>query len=144
MAQDALNIMDHIGWTGEKSVHLVGLSMGGMITQELALLDTRRFVSMSLLSTIAGGAISLAYFLAAVPTGIKTLAKTFLSSSPQEQLKNGLQLLFPEQVGWWRGGRLAGRLAGRQAGRQAGGSAELHRPPTCTFRLLPSLQVFFY
>ena len=36
MAQDALALLDRLGWVEPRSVHLVGLSMGGMITQELA------------------------------------------------------------------------------------------------------------
>lgn len=35
MARDALEVLDHIGWTKERQVHVVGISMGGMIGQEL-------------------------------------------------------------------------------------------------------------
>lgn len=35
MAQDLLEVLDHIGWTAERQLHVVGISMGGMIAQEL-------------------------------------------------------------------------------------------------------------
>lgn len=51
MAQDALDLMDHFGWT--EKVHLVGISMGGMISLEMAHADTKRFQSLTLTSTTA-------------------------------------------------------------------------------------------
>jgi pimeloyl-ACP methyl ester carboxylesterase len=95
MALDALSLLDELGWKEE--VHLVGLSMGGMVTQELALLDLSRFSSLALLSTIAGGMGSLGLFVLSIPTGIYTLANTFLSSNPQQRLANGLKILYPEE-----------------------------------------------
>lgn len=35
MARDVVEVLDHVGWRGERAVHVVGLSMGGMIAQEL-------------------------------------------------------------------------------------------------------------
>ena len=35
MARDILELLDHIGWTSLRQIHLVGISMGGMIAQEL-------------------------------------------------------------------------------------------------------------
>jgi len=35
MARDTLELLDHVGWTGKGSVHVVGISMGGMIAQEM-------------------------------------------------------------------------------------------------------------
>eukprot|EP00947_MAST-08B_sp_MAST-8B-sp1_P002556 g2556.t1 len=93
MAQDVLALLDHCQW--HHSVHVVGLSMGGMIAQELCLLQLPRFASLTLLSTIAGGLSSLGLFALSLPTGIRTLVGTFMSSSPQAQLDNGLRLLFP-------------------------------------------------
>jgi len=95
MARDALSLLDHLNWTSE--IHVVGLSMGGMITQELALLDFKRFASMTLVSTHSGGLHSLLMTLRNVPVGLKTLATTFLSSDPNERLKSGLKLLYPEE-----------------------------------------------
>lgn len=35
MAKDVIELVDHLGWTGERELHVVGVSMGGMISQEL-------------------------------------------------------------------------------------------------------------
>jgi hypothetical protein len=35
MAKDIVELVDHIGWTGKRELHVIGISMGGMIAQEL-------------------------------------------------------------------------------------------------------------
>ncbi|KAL4402099.1 hypothetical protein ACI68E_001751 [Malassezia pachydermatis] len=54
MAQDVLDVMEHIGWTDNKSVHLIGVSMGGMVSLEIARAKPERLASLLLLSTTAG------------------------------------------------------------------------------------------
>jgi len=71
MAEDVVVLLDYIGWTGYRELHVVGLSMGGMISQggylrkdtrdglftipsELALKIPHRIASLSLLATKAG------------------------------------------------------------------------------------------
>jgi alpha-beta hydrolase superfamily lysophospholipase len=35
MAADLVEVLDHIGWTGKRELHVIGISMGGMIAQEI-------------------------------------------------------------------------------------------------------------
>ena len=73
MAEDAIVLLNFVGWTEKRSVHVVGLSMGGMIAQgaseaqislcsdidvpftELAYRIPERLTSLSLAVTTAGG-----------------------------------------------------------------------------------------
>ncbi|KAH9023441.1 alpha/beta-hydrolase [Lactarius pseudohatsudake] len=48
-------LLDFIGWTESRSVHVVGLSLGGMITQASLSHSPERFISLSLAVTSAGG-----------------------------------------------------------------------------------------
>ncbi|KAF1843200.1 alpha/beta-hydrolase [Cucurbitaria berberidis CBS 394.84] len=54
MAKDVVELVDHLGWTGKRELHIVGISMGGMIAQELAMLIPERICTLSLVSTAAG------------------------------------------------------------------------------------------
>jgi pimeloyl-ACP methyl ester carboxylesterase len=53
MAADALALMDHLGW---QSAHIVGHSLGGLISLELALTARSRVRSLTLLNTFPNGA----------------------------------------------------------------------------------------
>ncbi|KAG8738973.1 hypothetical protein FRC10_006305 [Ceratobasidium sp. 414] len=55
MAEDVIVLLDHIGWTEQRRIHVVGVSMGGMVAQELATRIPARIASMVLSVTSAGG-----------------------------------------------------------------------------------------
>lgn len=35
MAKDTVELLDHVGWTEQRQLHIIGISMGGMIAQEM-------------------------------------------------------------------------------------------------------------
>ena len=35
MAKDAIEVLNHLGWTSKRELHVIGVSMGGMIVQEM-------------------------------------------------------------------------------------------------------------
>ena len=51
MAKDAIDLVDSLGWTGERELHVIGVSMGGMIAQEVAIMIPQRIASLVLVST---------------------------------------------------------------------------------------------
>jgi len=55
MAEDVIALLDFVGWTEKRSLHLVALSLGGMIAQELTCRIPERFISLTLGGTTAGG-----------------------------------------------------------------------------------------
>lgn len=65
LARDTQELLDHLKWD---SVHIVGLSMGGMIAQELSLLlSPQRIASLTLAVTHAGGRFAVALPVSSVP-----------------------------------------------------------------------------
>ncbi len=89
MAKDALRVLDHLQWND--GVHLVGVSMGGMIAQELALYAQERIASLSLLATHAGGKIAIV----PPPKGLFTALTMGLGPAHKRQ-KRLAKLLYPE------------------------------------------------
>ncbi|KAK0391610.1 hypothetical protein NLU13_1110 [Sarocladium strictum] len=51
LALDLIDVLDQVGWTDDRSVHLVGISLGGMIAQEIAHAAPHRLRSLSLICT---------------------------------------------------------------------------------------------
>jgi len=77
MALDIVELLDHVGWTQSRSIHVVAISMGGMISQELALRIPERICSLNLIST--------------APRIVRTLP--FL-----ENLRNRINLVVPKSL----------------------------------------------
>ncbi|KAH9174898.1 alpha/beta-hydrolase [Lactarius sanguifluus] len=82
MAEDVIVLLDFIGWTENRSVHVVGLSLGGMIAQELAYRIPERFVSVSLVVTTAGG---LPIFNIPPWFGLKTILRLPFIKDPKRR-----------------------------------------------------------
>jgi len=89
MADHALSILDYLNWD---SAHIVGVSMGGMIAQHLALKSKHRVKSVTFIATTAGGILSL---LPPVK-GIIGFCKVNMAKKPEERLLSLLKLLFPD------------------------------------------------
>ena len=56
LADDTLSVLDQLGWA---RAHIVGISMGGMIAQELALRAPDRTKTLALVATHAGGPLGI-------------------------------------------------------------------------------------
>lgn len=89
MAGDALRIMDDLSWD---SVHVVGVSMGGMIAQEIALSAPDRCRTLTLVATHGGApAASLP-----TPEGTWLFARG-LFGGQEARLRSLPQLLYPDE-----------------------------------------------
>ncbi|KAF2107484.1 alpha/beta hydrolase-like protein [Lophiotrema nucula] len=92
MAKDTLELIDHIGWTGKRELHIIGISMGGMIAQELAMLIPDRICTLSLLST-ASGLFNTSGFL----SNLRNRANLFIPKHIDKQIANVKANLYTEK-----------------------------------------------
>ncbi|KAL9612903.1 MAG: hypothetical protein Q9167_002536 [Letrouitia subvulpina] len=81
MAKDTLEVIDHVGWKSTRQLHVIGVSMGGMIAQELALIVPDRIASLTLASTAARLVNTIGYW-----ENLRNRINMFIPKSPDAQL----------------------------------------------------------
>ncbi|MCJ1318992.1 hypothetical protein MMC15_004324 [Xylographa vitiligo] len=77
MAKDTMEVVNHLDWTTRRELHVIGISMGGMIAQEMAYLEPERIASLTLVSTAAELKSTVGYI---------------------ENLRNRINILIPKSV----------------------------------------------
>ena len=88
LSADAVRLMDHLGWQG---AHVVGVSMGGMVSQHLALNHRSRVRSLTLIATHPGGV------RARLPRAAGVARFLRANTGPREERFRALErLLFPD------------------------------------------------
>ena len=91
MAKDTLDLLDHVGWTEKRQLHVVGISMGGMIAEELGLLIPSRIASLSLVSTTAALKNTVSFF-----ENLRARINLFVPRPLDTQLNNVAYNLFTD------------------------------------------------
>ncbi|KAG9305600.1 hypothetical protein G9A89_001661 [Geosiphon pyriformis] len=87
MSQDTIELLDQLGWT--ENIHVVGVSMGGMIAQEMAHAKPNYFRSLCLTSTAAGRSLPPLI-------GVTTLTKLLFIRDQSQKIPIVSELLFPK------------------------------------------------
>lgn len=90
MARDVKRALDTLNWTEKKSVHLIGLSMGGMISLQLCQLIPDRIASLCLTSTCS-------QWLPPLP-GMKSSAASLgmvTATTEEQRIRNTIYMCFP-------------------------------------------------
>ncbi|KAI4202815.1 MAG: hypothetical protein LQ350_002313 [Teloschistes chrysophthalmus] len=103
MAKDTLELLNHLGWTALRQLNIIGVSMGGMISQELALIIPERIGSLTFVSTAARLVNTIGYWenlrnrinmITIVTTN--TTSKQFIPRSPDDELEDVKGRLFSQ------------------------------------------------
>ncbi|KAF8815809.1 alpha/beta-hydrolase [Phlegmacium glaucopus] len=123
MAEDVICLLDYLGWTADRELNIVGISLGGMIAQELAYRIPNRISSLLLAVTTPGG-----YIWENFPPwkGLFSLAKLTFTPDPVEKVPTVLEMLFPSK---WLDSKAENDDKGR-TNRQVQGEAFLTRVTT--------------
>jgi pimeloyl-ACP methyl ester carboxylesterase len=90
MAKDALALIDHLQWN---QCHVVGVSMGGMIALEFALLASNKVLSLTLLATHAGGLAGRAPFV-----GVHHILRSIVIRDEDLIIENALAMLYSKKT----------------------------------------------
>ncbi|ESK83471.1 hypothetical protein Moror_4912 [Moniliophthora roreri MCA 2997] len=92
MAEDVIVLLNFIGWTSPRDLHIVGLSLGGMIAQELATRIPERIVSLLLGVTTPGGR---PWSNLPPRKGVSSLAKLTLTKDVEKKIPLLFDMLYP-------------------------------------------------
>ncbi|GAA5966462.1 hypothetical protein JCM21900_003481 [Sporobolomyces salmonicolor] len=114
MAKDVEELLQQLGWLsedGNEGLNIVGVSMGGMIAQELALLLPRHVRTLLLTSTKSGATPFLQDLPSYAATRMFALLSSGMVRSPEDQVKLVAETLFPkswleetvQEEGEWKG-----------------------------------------
>ncbi|GAA6055715.1 hypothetical protein JCM3770_001034 [Rhodotorula araucariae] len=93
MAKDVKELLDFLAWTEERSLNIVGVSMGGMIAQELAFLNPTRIRTLLLTSTKSGARFDFPSWRA---TSMFLRLSSGTVRTPAAQVSLVTNTLFPE------------------------------------------------
>ncbi|MED5371668.1 MAG: alpha/beta hydrolase [Myxococcota bacterium] len=116
MAADGWALADHLGWD---SLHLVGVSMGGMISQQMAIQRPNAIRSLSLIASAANGRRARP-----TPAGVKHWVAVQTARDLRSRQESMARLLFSERTLRERPeGVLDGEMAKGLAKSRASGSA---------------------
>lgn len=109
LAKDTIDLLDFLGWDQGRSLHVFGVSLGGMIAQELCPMIPSRIKSVSFISTRSGKILD---FPSAAITKM-AIKMALRLGSHEEELNTLLDCLYPapylEEVtsnGWTQRKRL--------------------------------------
>ncbi|KAF5336997.1 hypothetical protein D9611_002917 [Ephemerocybe angulata] len=92
MAEDLICLLDDLGWTGKRELNIVGVSLGGMIAQEVAYRIPERIQSLVLTVTTPGGHV---WNNLPPLSGMTSLARLMVTTEPAPKVKLVLDMLYP-------------------------------------------------
>ncbi|TFK28647.1 alpha/beta-hydrolase [Coprinopsis marcescibilis] len=94
MAEDLICLLDYLGWTGERELNIVGISLGGMIAQEVASRIPERIATLVLSVTTPGGHIWQNF---PPMVGFLTLGRLLFTPDPVKKIPIVLGMLYPNK-----------------------------------------------